>query len=261
MVVVPVRDNPNEEQAGADMANRPSHGLQERIIAFVASKPNQEISRNGSHESCASWISKRLDTTEKAVTAELEALEREGKIRLSRGTVDRGIKSIQVARGVEPEEWAMKEVQAHQESAEAPEFQLPTNLDYRQLGESLLLAALGALTSGTDHQAQYRTLQDEVESQKEHLSQLRAEVSHAKAERDAAIRGKKVAEDAVRDQKNRGDEALARAAELESDVADLESQVAALQQQLRTVGTLEDLEPGERIAVSTALAKLIAEQK
>ena len=243
------------------MANRPSHGLQERIIAFVASKPDRLISRNGSRESCATWIGKRLFATEKAVLAELEALETQGKIKITRGTVDRGIKTVQVHHSVEPEEWAMQEVLAHSEPVEAPQFQLPADLDYRQLGESVLLAALAALSSTSSTEARQKVVEEEIADLRDTNVELRSEVSHTKAERDAAIRAKKVAEDAARAQKDRSDEALTRVAELEGDIAQMEQHVATLQQQLRTVSVLEDLDPDDRIAVGTALAKLIEEQK
>jgi prefoldin subunit 5 len=257
MLRAPTVGKQNEE-VGADMANRPSHGLQERIIAFVASKPNREVSRNGSRESCASWIGKRLDTNEKAVAAELETLERDGRLRLTRGTVDRGIKTVQVVHGVEPEQWAVDEVRAHQDPSEAPqELVLPANLDYRQLGESVLLAALEALSSSDDTKAQYQTYTDQIADLTETNAQLRADLSHVKVERDTNIKGRKVAEQTAHEQKNRADEALAQVAELQADISALEQQVDELKEKLRDANIgrqlVEDLSPDAQASLRRLL--------
>jgi hypothetical protein len=234
------------------MANRPSHGLQQRIIAFVASKPNREIIRNGSHETCTFWIGKRLDSSERAVVAELETLEREGLVKLARNV--HGIKSIQVVHGVEPEEWAMKEISAHPEESEPQALALPADLDYRQLGESVLLAALEVLSSGSSFQVQQKRYEDEIANLTDANSQLRAELSHVKVERDTNVRAKKVAEEAAREQKNRADEALTQVAELEADIV-------ALQQSVRdaNIGTdfIEGLNPEERAKAGEALLEIL----
>lgn len=229
------------------MANRPSHGVQQRILAFIAAKPNRQISKNGTAESCAGWIGKRLDVSERAITAELEIMEREGLVKINRAAPSGLVKQIQVVHGVEPEEWALAEVRATGE--EPVRVSLPPDADYRKLADDLLLAALDAMASGGDFQAQRDAYEEKVADLKETVERLRSELSHAKVERDTNIRAKKVAEQAVREAKNSADEARTQAAELESDIADLERQIDALKQQAQNHGMIDGLSADRQAAL------------
>jgi DNA-binding Lrp family transcriptional regulator len=246
------------------MGNRPSHGLQQRILAFVATRPNREIHKNGGVETCSGWISKRLDVTEKAVLAELETMEREGLVRLTRNTIgNHNVKTVQVVHGVEAEGWALAEMQGVQE--EPMPLQLPANLDYRRLADSMLIAAFEIVGSSNDLKTQAKTFEDEIAELREANDQLRTQLSTVKVERDTNTRAKKVAEEAAKEQKNKADEALTLVAELESDIADLEQQVTRLKEEVRTAAMghdiIESMRPEDRHSAGEALLRMLEEQR
>jgi DNA-binding MarR family transcriptional regulator len=248
------------------MANKPSHGLQQRILAFVATRPSREIHKNGGVETCSGWISKRLDVNEKSVVAELEAMEREGLIRMTRNTIgNRNIKTVQVAHGVEPEDWAMTEMQGRATPEEPVAFQLPADLDYRKLADSMLVSAFEVLSSSSDLKTQAKTYEDEITTLREKNEQMRTDLSHVKVERDTNIRARKVAEDAAKEQKERADEALTQVAELQGDIEDLEHQVTRLKEQVRTAAMGQDiidtLNPEARHNAGEALLRMLEEQR
>jgi hypothetical protein len=241
------------------MANRPSHGLQQRILAFVAAKPGREVIKNGSVENCTTWIGKRLGVAEKAVIAELDNMERDGLVKVNRG-VHRGITQIQVVRDVDPEEWAVAEMSQDQ-SQEAPvPLQLPPGLDLRQLADDMLLAALDVLGSSNDVKAQRKHFEEEMAVLTETNNALRAELSHVKAERDTNIKSRKVAEQVAHDQKNLADQARSDLAEREADLADVEVQVAELEEQIRVLNMGHALEDSIGHDATEALMRMISEQ-
>lgn len=229
------------------MSNRPSHGVQQRILAYVASKPNRQINKNGTAESCAGVIGKRLDVPEKTVVTELEVMEREGLVKINRNAQSGLVRQIQVVHGVEPEGWAAAEMPSEEPAVRT--VALPPDADYRKLADDLLLAALDAMASGGDFAAQQKAYEEQIAELRETNDQLRSDLSHVKVERDTNIRAKKVAEEAARDQKNKTDEALTRVAELESDIADLEAQIVAVRQESRNQGVVEGLSPERQAAL------------
>jgi hypothetical protein len=240
------------------MANRPSHAVQQRILAFLASKPDRQIFKAGNVENCTTWLAKRLSVPERVIVSELDALEAGGQIKISRNSVRNGlVDQIQLVHGVEPEPWAEDEVNFAEEQEGV---RLPADLDYRKLADSVLLAALEVMSSSDEREGKAKAQDDEIAALTETNTQLRSQLGLAKAERDTALREKKEAEGHARSQKNRADEASALVAEYESDVETLRGSIKALEEELRGNELFRSLDPGDRQAAGIALSRLISRE-
>lgn len=248
------------------MANRPSHGLQQRILAFVAARPNREITRNSPNQSAPMWIAKRLGVPEKAVISELQAMETAGLVRLGHSQ-HRGmpVHKIEVPHGIEPEEWAVAEVANDAPEQEPIPLEIPEDLDLRKLADSLLLAALEVIGGNNNRNAEDQMLRQDLEELQESEGRLKSELSLAKAERDAAIRAKKVAEDVARDSKNDLDQARADLDEMSAEIDRLQGRITMLTRQVRDAMMGKDLmdgiAPENRIHATNALLDLLRQEK
>lgn len=237
------------------MANRPSHATQQKILAFLASKPGRSAHKAGP-EHLTRWISKRIGILESTVITELENLERQGDVKLQRTkTRDSGtlICTASVLAHVDPEEWAVSEV-----PPEDPDEEATDNIDYRKLADNLLLAAFEALSAQNEE-----PLREQVADLERRLATAESTLSLTRAERDEAIGKRREAESQLKQLTNALHEAQQQAAENASEVEHLNEKVTRLQQSVRNMSTTSDLfkglKPEERLKAGSALAELIRE--